>query len=118
MAPPLYGGGYARMYVRGASFCILHFEWHRPCMGVGMPGWMSVARHSTSYAMSASFHPGKDALNGTAPVWGWLCPDVCPWRAVQCHTRHSSSVGMSYPGSYSMVPFGLKDTAFRGCCSH
>jgi len=108
MAPPLYGGGYARTYVHGASFCILrvewhrpcmgavmpgcmsvarrsgilHFEWHRPCMGAVMPGCMSVARHSTSDAMSVSFHPWKDALNGPAPVWGWLCPDVCPWRVV------------------------------------
>src|SRR5882724_5019224 len=98
MAPPLYGGGHARMYVRGTSFYILRdvgvlppmegrVEWHRPCMGAVMPGCMSVARRSTSYAMSVSFHPWKDALNGTAPVWGRLSPDVCPWHVVLHLTR-------------------------------
>jgi len=131
----LYGGGHARMYVRGASFYILRdvgvlppmeglVEWHHPCMGVVMPGcmswhafyilrdvrvlpWkdalkgttpygvvmpgcMSVARRSTSYAMSVSFHPWKDALNGTTPVWGWSCPDVCPWHVVYIYAMSVS----------------------------
>ena len=114
MAPPLYGGGHARMYVCGTSFYILRnvgvlppmegrVEWHRPCMGAVMPGCMSMACHSTSYVMSVSFHPWKDTLNGTSPVWEWLYPDVCPWRAVLPHTRHSSSIGSSDPGSYSTV---------------
>src|SRR5882762_9187018 len=62
-------------------------EWHHPCMGVVMPRCMSVACRSTSYAMSVSFHPWKDALNGTAPVWGRSCPDVCPWHVVLHLTR-------------------------------
>src|SRR5882762_4560343 len=102
MAPSLYGGGYARMYVHGASFCILRVEWHRPCMGAVMPGCMSMARRSASYALNGAAPVWgwvcpdvcprlvllvSYALNGAVPVWGRLCPDVCPWRVVLHLTR-------------------------------
>jgi len=79
MAPPLYGGGYARcMSVarRSTSYAMScpstmegRVEWHRPCMGRSCPDvcpWR-VVLHLRDVGV---LPPMEDALNGTTPVWG------------------------------------------------
>src|SRR6266436_9898714 len=111
MAPSLYGGGYARMYVRGASFYILRdvrvlppmegrVEWHRPCMGVVMPGCMSVARRSMSYT----------ALFQRWDELSWELFHGAIWVKRHCIPRLLQPLGLP--------TFIFMNVPLRGCCNH
>src|SRR5258705_12161486 len=78
MAPPLYGG------------------WL--CLGCMSAGPCSPGMAPPLYVRGAFL-----TWNGTTPVWGWLCSDVCPWRFAHLEWHHPC-MGVVMPGCMSVAP--------------